>query len=179
LKNPGPFPLVVPRQVSWHPAPGPRPALWYYRRNVWLGRVVWNWLLITLSKVSPWFRLKNTLLRLVGMKIGKGVALGYNMQPDVLFPQDIVLGDDVTVGYNTTLLAHGYLRDGFERGRVVVEQDAVVGAACTVLAGVTIGRGAVVAAGSLVNRDVPAGEFWGGVPAKRLTRRERPPEASA
>jgi len=41
----------------------------------------------------------------------------------------------------------------------------------TVLPGVTVGRGAVVAAGSVVTRDVPAWEIWAGVPARRIGMR--------
>lgn len=156
------------RDVVISPGRGPRPALRYYRKDVPVLRVIWNWLWLSLAKYTPWFGLKNLFLRLTGMKVGKGVALGYAAQPDLLFPQDITLADDVTIGYNTTILCHGYLHDRYERGPVHVEPRAAVGADCTILAGVTIGAGAVVAAHSLVNRDVPAGEFWGGVPARRL-----------
>jgi acetyltransferase-like isoleucine patch superfamily enzyme len=127
-----------------------------------------NWILMRLAGLSPFFRLKNLLLRGTGMRIGRGVALGYGVQPDLLFPHDITLEDDVTVGYGTTILCHGYLRDRYERGLVVVERGAAVGADCMILAGVQVGAGAVVAAKSLVNRDVPPGEFWGGVPAARI-----------
>ena len=39
------------------------------------------------------------------------------------------------------------------------------------LQGVTIGDGAVVAAGAVVTKDIPAGEVWGGVPAKFIRKR--------
>lgn len=51
---------------------------------------------------------------------------------------------------------------------IVVEDDVWIGANATILKGVTIGRGAVVAAGSLVNKDVPPYAIAGGVPAKVL-----------
>lgn len=156
------------RNVTVRPSRGPRPALWYYRHDVAILRVMWNWFWLLLAKYAPWFRLKSFFLRRTGMTVHKGVALGYAAQPDLLFPQDITLEDDVTIGYNTTILCHGYLRDRVERGPVRVCTGAAVGADCTVLAGVTIGPGAVVAAKSLVNRDIPAHEVWGGVPAKRL-----------
>ena len=164
------------RAVTVHPARGPRPALWYYRRDAGILRVGWNWFFLTLARGTPWFRLKNVFLRATGMKVGKGVAVAYAAQPDLLFPRDIHLEDDVTIGYNTTLLCHGYLRDRYERGPIVVKRGATVAADCTVLAGITIGEGAVVAAKSLVNTDIPAGELWGGVPARRLgTMAERFP----
>lgn len=41
-------------------------------------------------------------------------------------------------------------------------------AGCTVIAGVKIGDKSILAAGSVVTQDVPSGELWGGVPAKRI-----------
>lgn len=53
----------------------------------------------------------------------------------------------------------------------VIEDEVWIGARVVVLRGVRIGHGAVVAAGAVVTRDVPAMEIWGGVPARCLGRR--------
>jgi len=52
---------------------------------------------------------------------------------------------------------------------VVFRKDALVGSYCTVLPGVTIGEGAMVAAGSVVTKDVPPHSLAGGNPAKVLS----------
>lgn len=52
---------------------------------------------------------------------------------------------------------------------VRIGEHAWIGASTTVLAGVTIGRESVVAAGAVVTGDVPPGEVWGGVPARKLS----------
>ena len=61
--------------------------------------------------------------------------------------------------------------DGAE-APIRLDDDVWIGANCVVLKGVQVGRGAIVAAGSVLTRSVPAYEIWGGVPARRL--RERP-----
>lgn len=52
--------------------------------------------------------------------------------------------------------------------RVVLEANVWIGANATILPGVTIGENAVVAAGAVVTRDVPANTIVGGVPAKPI-----------
>lgn len=54
---------------------------------------------------------------------------------------------------------------------VIVEEDVWIGARVTLLAGVHVGRGAVVAAGAVVNKDVPPYAVVGGVPAKVISYR--------
>lgn len=155
-------------RVEVHPSPGPRNSLWYVYRQVNFLRAVWNVLWITLARYAPFYRLKNFLLRLTGAKIGKGVSLGFEVTLDILYPQRITIEDDALIGYDSVLLCHGYLGDHYQLGDVRIGKGAAIGARCTILPGVTVGEGAVVGAMSLVNRDIPAGEFWGGVPARRI-----------
>ncbi|MBK5230346.1 MAG: acyltransferase [Thermoleophilia bacterium] len=68
---------------------------------------------------------------------------------------------------------------GYDSSPVIVEDNVWVGAGATILRGVHIGRGAVVAAGSIVTKDVPAYTLVGGVPAKAIKRIEDAPEPSA
>jgi len=53
-----------------------------------------------------------------------------------------------------------------ERGEIIIEDDVWIGAKSTILKGVTIGKGAVVAIGSVVTKDVPPNAIVAGVPAK-------------
>lgn len=98
-------------------------------------------------------------------------------------------GNGITMG-NYVLLAPGVMlmptnhafprRDipirhqGFlpSKGGIVIEDDVWLGANAVVLDGVHIGRGAIIAAGSVVISDVPAYEIWGGTPAKKIKDRE-------
>jgi maltose O-acetyltransferase len=86
------------------------------------------------------------------------------------------IGNDCKIGQHTIILDCDYhnmdhpLHDGGHGpSRPVVLEDGVwLSARVTVLKGVTIGRSSVVAAGSVVTRDVPAGVLAGGVPARVL-----------
>lgn len=66
--------------------------------------------------------------------------------------------------------------DGAE-AEILIEEDVWIGVNAVVLKGVTIGRGAIIAAGSVVTKPVGAFEIWGGVPARKL--RDRPENSPA
>ena len=57
------------------------------------------------------------------------------------------------------------------RGGIVIEDDVWIGANCVILDGARIGRGAVIAAGAVVQSDVPSYQIWGGSPARHLKDR--------
>lgn len=160
---------IVPHpRVTERPSSGPHNSLWHVYRDVGLFRVFWNTTWIMLARWSPSQRLKGIMYRFCGAKIGKHVAFGFEATLDILYPQDITVGDNSIIGYDTTILCHGYMVDRYQRGPVTIGRDVSIGADALILPGVSIGDGATIGAKSLVNRDVPAGEFWAGVPAKKV-----------
>ncbi len=154
--------------METRPSRGPRNSLWYVYKDVGFVRVFWNTSWILLARYAPSLRLKNWMLRRTGAKIGKHVSFGFEATLDILYPQRITVGDDAIVGYDSTLLCHGYIHDRYQLGDVTVGPRASIGAKCLILPGVTVGEGAVVGGGSVVTRDVPPGEFWAGVPARKI-----------
>jgi len=79
----------------------------------------------------------------------------------------VILGPQVMLTTGAHKIGEATTRAGELSPRpIVVEDGAWLGARCTVLPGVTIGRGAVVAAGAVVNKDVACNTLVGGVPAK-------------
>jgi acetyltransferase-like isoleucine patch superfamily enzyme len=154
-------------------SPGPHNALWYFPRVTgghW--RVARNAVVIQLARYTPSLALKNALYRMLGMRVAPHAAVGLMVMFDIFFPQDVTLGENCVIGYNSTVLCHEFTRREWRRGRVVIGRDATIGANSTILPGVVVGAGAVVSAMSLVNRDVPPGAFVGGVPIRVLRAAE-------
>ena len=73
-------------------------------------------------------------------------------------------------------MCHEFLIKELRVGKIQIGADVMIGANTTILPGVTIGDKAVIAAGSLVNRDVQPGEFVGGVPIRTLQARRKSQE---
>ncbi|WP_144799927.1 acyltransferase [Halorubrum depositum] len=153
-----------------HPTGGPRNSLWSWPDAKSPLVVVRNYVAIVLARVCPSLRLKNWLMRRIGVTVGAGVAWGLESTPDVFWPERIAVGDDAIIGYDATLLCHEFLRDEYRLGDVVVEEGAMIGAGAVVLPGVTVGEGARVAANSLVAADVPPETTVAGVPAEVVSR---------
>jgi UDP-2-acetamido-3-amino-2,3-dideoxy-glucuronate N-acetyltransferase len=83
----------------------------------------------------------------------------------------VTLEDDVCVGPNVTFTNDRHPRSGnasYKMEEIVVRKGASIGANTTILPGVTIGTGAMVGAGSVVTKDVPAGVTVVGNPARIL-----------
>lgn len=116
-----------------------------------------------------------------GAYVGAGVRMGENckLQNYALVYEPAVLEDGVFVGpavvftndhYPRAVAPDGTLKrgDDWERVGVTVREGASIGARAVCVAPVTVGRWAMVAAGSVVVRDVPDFALVAGVPARRL-----------
>ena len=157
-------------RLERHPTGGVRNSLWSWPDAKSPLAVVRNYVVIVLARVCPSLRLKNWLLRRIGVTVGAGVSWGLESTPDVFWPERITVGNDAIVGYDATLLCHEFLQNEYRLGDVVVGDRAMVGAGTIVLPGVTIGEDARVAANSLVAEDVPPGTTVAGVPAEVVSR---------
>lgn len=99
------------------------------------------------------------------------VVIGNNVtiKSGVQIWDGIVLEDNVMVGANVSFTNDKFPRsknENWELLKTKVCKLATIGAGSTILPGITIGEGAFIAAGSVVTKDVPAGELWMGNPAK-------------
>lgn len=99
------------------------------------------------------------------VKIGNNVTVKCGVQ----VWDGIELEDNVMIGSNVTFTNDMYPRAKNKDWKLLktkVCKGATIGAGCVVLPGLTIGERAFVAAGSVVTKDVPAGELWLGNPAR-------------
>lgn len=104
-------------------------------------------------------------------KIGKGVFINFDCT--FLDLGGITIGDNVMLAPKVSLLSEGHPIDVNNRqtlttGSIHIKNNAWIGAHATILQGVTIGENAVVAAGAVVSKDVPANAVVGGIPAKHI-----------
>jgi len=111
----------------------------------------------------------------VYINIGKFTSIGKNVfiNHDCSFLDigGISIEDDVLIGPKVSLITESHPLSPAERKAltvkpIVIKRNAWIGAGATILPGVTVGENAVVAAGAVVNKDVPANTVVAGVPAK-------------
>ena len=108
---------------------------------------------------------------MMGAIINIGAVIGSGTMIDM----GAVLGGRAIVGKNCHIGAGVVLAGVVEPASakpVVVEDDVLIGANAVVIEGVRVGRGSVVAAGSVVIEDVPEGVVVGGVPARVLKKKD-------
>lgn len=92
---------------------------------------------------------------------------------------DVIIGKEVAVGPFSIIYTHDHdyksdsfaaWKGGVNTGKVIIEDGSWVGARVTILPGVTIGKRAIIAAGSVVTRNVAPGDIVGGIPAKSILK---------
>ncbi|MBE9463876.1 DapH/DapD/GlmU-related protein [Dyadobacter subterraneus] len=108
---------------------------------------------------------------------GRSISLGKNVfinhACSFLDIGGIVIEDDVQLGPRVNLTSENHPIDAADRKTlilkpVIIKRNAWIGAGATILAGVTVGENAIVAAGAVVSRDVPPNTIFAGVPARMI-----------
>ncbi|MBT1707924.1 sugar O-acetyltransferase [Fulvivirgaceae bacterium PWU5] len=105
------------------------------------------------------------------IKLGKNVFI--NHACSFLDMGGITIEDDVLIGPKVSLITENHPADPSKRKfldlkPIVIQKNVWIGAGAVILPGVTVGENSIVAAGAVVNKDVPANAVVGGVPARLL-----------
>lgn len=112
-----------------------------------------------------------------GTEIGRGCIIGHHTRigANAFLPPNTKVGNYVFIGPNVSMSddKHPYARSAYDPAYTaeppVIEDGASIGLGAVLLPGITIGRGAFVAAAAVVTKDVPAGVAVMGVPARPFT----------
>ncbi|WP_082233396.1 acyltransferase [Halobacillus massiliensis] len=149
-------------------------SLWHIYKTVPFIKVMKNFVVIQVARYTPFLNVKNGMYRrFLNMRVGDETSFALMVMVDIMFPEKISVGRNSVIGYNTTILAHEYLINEYRLGEVEIGDEVLIGANTTILPGVKIGSGSVISAGTLVNKDVPAGAFVGGNPMQLIYTKEQ------
>jgi acetyltransferase-like isoleucine patch superfamily enzyme len=112
------------------------------------------------------------------IKLGDKVFIGHACE--FVCNEKIIIGNNCLIASKTTINNTGH-EYKFNKSinlqpitskAIILGDDVWIGTSCVILQGVTIGSGSVIAAGSIVNKSIPANEVWAGVPARFIKKRE-------
>jgi len=160
------------------------------RINAFLDYIFINWLMFVPSHRFRKFFIKKKLLHLgqdtwflMGLEIrnGENISIGDNcvINSNVLFDGrggKIVIGNNVDIAQETNIwtLQHDPNDDNYNviGGDVIINDYVWIASRVTILSGVNIGKGAVVATGSVVTKDVEPMAIVGGIPARVISKRK-------
>lgn len=116
--------------------------------------------------------LRIKLLRLAGLKIGQRTFIGDNVTFDGAHPELITIGNHVGITSGTKILTHFVDPDTrtMHIAGITIEDEVFIAMNTLIVNRVNIGKNSFIAAGSVVTKDIPPYEVWGGIPAKFLRK---------
>lgn len=150
-----------------------KPAPYYYNYSIFtiIGKPIRKWVAQCLAPNCVFNTIRILLYRLCGFKIGKHVFIGMKCYFDDMCYDLLTIGNDVIISYGVYFACHGRNQGHYP---IIVEDKAYIGMRANVISknvdgserGVRIGKGAVVGACALINRDIPDGATAVGIPCR-------------
>lgn len=133
-----------------------------------------TWMLHSLAYSSPHPGFAIRMQRARGVKIGIDCHLSPYVMIDLIYPQLVEIGNNVTIGSNSMIFAHInptsnlFLKERYPRKvePVKIKHGAVLFPGCIITAGITIGENSMVGTGSVVSEDIPDYSIVVGNPAR-------------
>ena len=117
--------------------------------------------------------------RMRGVKIGKNCHFSPYVQIDLLYPDQITIENNVSIGTNCIIFAHANMPTNMKLKNnayprkikpVHIKSGAIIGPGTIITAGVTIGKNALTAVGSVVTQEVPDSCVAAGNPARVIKK---------
>ena len=157
----------------------------YYGLNGILGKIkfrskmIRSWLLHSLAYSSPWSNFIIKMQRSRGVIIGKNCHFSPYILLDLVHPELISIGDNVTMGSNSMIFAHVnptanlfLKKTHYPRKieKVIIKSGAVINPGAIISAGVIIGKNSIISIGSAVTEDVPDYCIVVGNPARIIKK---------
>ncbi len=121
------------------------------------------------------------VLRNVGNKLKIGNNVGINHYCFIGVRGDIIIGDNVIFGPRVNIFSENHNYDdlntpikhqGVTKDKTTIGNDVWIGANVSIMSGVNVGKGCIIAAGAVVTKDIPEYSIIGGVPAKIIKNRK-------
>lgn len=135
---------------------------------------VFRKILLTIQE-TPWIplSLRVYFIRLGGVKLGSNCWIGSNVSFDTLRPDLISIGNGCCVTSGTKIISHFMRPDenAMFYDKITIGERVFIGMNTLIVNSVKIGDDAVIGAGSVVLKDIPANEIWAGNPAKFIRKR--------
>jgi len=140
-----------------------------------------SWVIQAIAKTVPSASVTVALQRLRGVKIGNEVYIGQGVIFDEIYPKEISIENNVSIGMRTMIFSHSNPTRSFELKSkyyprevkpVLIKSGAWIAPGAIILAGVTLGENCVVSAGSVVATDVDPYTVVAGNPARPVRRLE-------
>ena len=118
---------------------------------------------------------KNTLLRSIGINIGRDVFIAATVELDIQYPELITIEDGAILGMHSHIATHEVTHTHIRLGKVHIGKNALVGGQATIRSGVSIGENSVVAMRAFVTESVPPNTLVTGVPERKVLHLEAAP----
>ena len=140
----------------------------FLKINMW--SLVKKTIVLMLTRNMHSCEFKNSLLRWIGVNIGKDVFIAASAMLDPQFTELITIEDNVIIGMSSHIFTHEVTHTHIRLGKVHIGKNALVGALSTLRSGVSIGANSVVAMDAFVTQDVPFQTLILGVPPQAIKK---------
>ena len=144
-------------------------VFYFYKRLI-------NYFLHKVAIIFPHSTGRSFFHKLRGVQISDSAWIGANVWIDEAFPNYVIIQDNSAIAIGSRIFAHSippnYHKKVFSSyvDPVIIEENVWIGAFCTVLPGVKIGKGSVISAGSVVVNDIPPNSVVRGNPGRVITK---------